>query len=282
MDSIQAVYTEDVNSPPGSVSQVRFCTDRLFRFAKERNVSVFLSGHITKTGSVAGPKALEHIVDVVLYLEGERTSGLRVLRAYKNRFGPADEVAFFKMEERGLAPIEDPAVFFASPGERPKVGVAYGSTVKGSLRIVVEIQSLVNFTYYPVPVRHSVGYEHKRLAIVLAILEKILKLKLGKMDVYLKVEGGLSVEDPYADMAVMASVISSLKGIPLDNEAVFVGEISLSGDFKSPPDLDLRVAEAKRLGFKRVYAPVKEVSGSVLPVKDARGLLEVIEDHLVL
>ncbi len=278
IDSIQSVYTEDLNSPAGSVSQVRFCADRLFRFAKERGVAVLMSGHVTKAGNVAGPKTLEHVVDVVLYLEGERGSPLRMLRAHKNRFGPTDEVAFFQMTERGLAPIEDPTLFFASPGEWAKVGVAYGVITKGSVRLVVEVQSLTHYSYYPVPVRYSVGYDPKRLAIVLALIEKRLEVKIGKRDVYLNVSGGFRIDEPYGDMAVAASILSSLKNLPLDNAGVFIGEVSLSGEFRSPPDLPLRVGEARRLGFKRVYAPTDRRFEGVetVPVMDVRGLSEVI------
>jgi len=258
VDSIQAVYTEDLNSPAGSVSQVRFCADRLFRLAKERGITVMMSGHITKAGHVAGPKTLEHIVDVVLYLEGERSSPLRVLRASKNRFGPADEVAFFQMTSAGMLPIDDPSLFFASPSKEARVGVAYGVVSKGSVKLVVEVQSLVHYSYYPVPVRYSVGYDPKRLAIVLALIEKRLNLKLGKRDVYLNVSGGLRIDEPYGDMAVAASLLSSLKNVPADNAGVFIGEVSLSGEFRAPPDLSLRANEARRLGFKRIYAPTSE------------------------
>ncbi len=278
LDSIQAVYTGDLNSPAGSVSQVRFCADRLFRFAKERNVTVLMSGHVTKTGNVAGPKALEHIVDVVLYLEGEKGSPLRLLRAHKNRFGPTDEVAFFQMTERGLVPIGDPSLFFASPGKASRVGVSYGVITRGSVRLVVEIQSLVHYSYYPVPVRYSVGYDHKRLAIILALMEKRLDIKLGKRDVYLNVSGGIRIDEPYADMAVAVSLLSSVRNFPMDNAGVFVGEVSLSGEFRAPPDLPLRVAEARRLGFKRVYAPTEEKFDGMetITVRDITNLSDVL------
>ncbi len=258
LDSIQAVYTDALNSPAGSISQVRFCADRLFRFAKGRDVAVVMAGHVTKSGSVAGPKALEHIVDVVLYLEGERGSPLRLLRAHKNRFGPTDEVAFFQMTDRGLEAIGDPSLFFASPGKASRVGVSYSVIARGSVRLVVELQSLVHYSYYPVPVRYSVGYDPKRLAIALALIEKKLNFKLGKRDVYLNVSGGLKIDEPYADMAIIASLLSSLRNFLLDNAGVFIGEVSLSGEFRSPPDLPLRVVEARRLGFKRLYAPTEK------------------------
>jgi len=278
IDSIQSVYTEDLNSPAGSVSQVRFCADRLFRFAKERGVAVLMSGHVTKAGNVAGPKTLEHVVDVVLYLEGDRGSLLRMLRAHKNRFGPTDEVAFFQMTERGLIPIEDPTLFFASPGEWAKVGVAYGVITKGSVRLVLEVQSLTHYSYYPVPVRYSVGYDPKRLAIVLALIEKRIGVKIGKKDVYLNVSGGFRIDEPYGDMAVAASLLSSLKNLPLDNAGVFIGEVSLSGEFRPPPDLSLRVVEARRLGFRRVYVPTEKRFEGVetVPVMDIKGLNDVI------
>jgi DNA repair protein RadA/Sms len=165
VDSIQAVYTEDISSPPGSISQVRFCADNLFKFAKERGISILISGHITKSGIIAGPKTLEHTVDVVLYLEGDKGGILRMLRAEKNRFGPTDEVGFFTMEERGLFPVEDPSLYFYKPPQVPKVGLSYTVMMKGNVPIVLEIQSLVHYSYYPVPTRHSVGYDPKRLAM---------------------------------------------------------------------------------------------------------------------
>jgi len=278
IDSIQAVYTETLNSPAGSVSQVRFCADRLFRLAKRKRITVMMSGHITKTGHVAGPKTLEHIVDVVLYMEGERGSPLRILRSHKNRFGPTDEVAFFQMGERGLEAIDDPSLFFASPGDVAKVGVSYSVIGKGSLRLAVEIQSLVHHTYYPIPMRHSVGYDLRRLAIILALFEKKLNLRLGKRDVYLNVSGGLRVEEPYSDMAVAMALLSSIRNLPADNSGAFVGEISLSGEFRAPPDLPLRANEVRRLGFKRLYAPTKrKFSGlEVVPIFDLKDLSEVL------
>ena len=255
VDSIQAVYTEDISSPPGSISQVRFCADKLFKFAKERGVSILISGHITKSGIIAGPKTLEHTVDVVLYLEGDKGGMLRMLRAEKNRFGPTDEVGFFTMEERGLFPVEDPSLYFYKPPEIPKVGLSYTVMMKGNVPIVLEIQSLVHYSYYPVPTRHSVGYDPRRLAIILALLEKVLNFKFAKMDVYVNVGGGIKVDDPFADMAVCAAIISSAKNIPFDNLGLFVGEISLTGDFRAPVNLEVREREGQRLGFKRLYSP---------------------------
>ncbi len=256
VDSIQAVYTEDLNSPAGSISQVKMCADKLFKFSKEHGISVFMSGHITKGGIIAGPKTLEHIVDVVLYLEGDRGSILRMIRVEKNRFGPTDEVGFLTMEERGLFPVEDASLYFYKPPEIPKVGLSYTVIVKGNIPIVLEIQSLVHYSFYPLPIRHSVGYDPKRLAIILALLEKILNFKFAKMDVYINVGGGIKVDDPSADMAVCAAIISSAKNVPLDNLGLFVGEISLTGDFRAPINLDIREREGQKLGFKRIYSPL--------------------------
>jgi len=255
VDSIQAVYTKDLSSPPGSVSQVKFCADKLFKFAKEKGISILMSGHITKGGVIAGPKTLEHIVDVVLYMEGDRGNILRILRAEKNRFGPTEEVGFLTMGENGLSPIEDPSLYFYKPPEVPRVGISYTVITKGSVPIVLEIQSLVHYSSYPIPIRHSVGYDPKRLAIILALLEKVLNFKFAKMDVYINVGGGIKVDDPSADMAVCAAIISSAKNIPLDNMGLFIGEISLTGDFRAPINLDLKEREGQKLGFKRLYSP---------------------------
>ncbi len=276
VDSVQAVYTSDLNSPPGSISQVRFCADKLFKFSKTTNTTVLLSGHITKSGVIAGPKTLEHLVDVVLYLEGEKGNMLRILRAEKNRFGPTDEMAFFVMEEAGLVPIEDPSKYFYTPSDIPKIGVAYTITIKGNIPMVLEVQALVHNTFYPVPLRHSVGYDPKRLAIVLALLEKLLNYKFAKTDIYINIGGGIKTDDSFIDMAVCSSIISSLRNIPLDNAGIFIGEISLTGEFKSPINLEVRENEGKRLGFKRLYSPKPGRTLEWFEVKNLKDLNSII------
>jgi len=275
-DSIQALYTENLNSPAGSISQVRFCADKIFRFAKEKDVSVWISGHITKSGIIAGPKTLEHIVDVVLYLEGDKISSLRTLRCEKNRFGPVDEIAFLIMDEDGLKPINDPSYYFVSPSKIPKVGVAYTVITKGSLPVVIEVQTLVHPTFYPMPLRYSVGYDQKKLAIILALLEKKLGYRLARMDIYLNLSGNLKSDDPSMDMAVCASLISSIRNIPLDNSGVFIGEISLTGEFKKPLNFNILESEAKRVGFKRMYSPIQAEHLDWIKIEDISELAKFI------
>ncbi len=272
VDSIQAVYTESVGSPAGSISQVRFCTDKIFRLAKNNDITVLIAGHITKSGVIAGPKALEHIVDVVLYLEGERTSPLRILRSEKNRFGPTNETAFLIMTDRGLKPVDEPSTYFISPSSVPQVGVAYTVITKGSLPVVLEVQSLIHPSFYPVPLRYSVGYDQKKLAIVLALIERKLGIKLSKSNIYLNISGALRSDDTFMDMAVCASIISSVRNIPLDNSGIFVGEISLTGNFKPPANVDLRESEAKRVGFKRLYSPAGKGIIEHIPVRSLTDL----------
>lgn len=275
-DSIQSLYMENLNSPAGSISQVRFCADRIFRFAKERDISVWISGHITKSGIIAGPKTLEHIVDVVMYLEGDKVSSLRTLRCEKNRFGPVDEIAFLTMNEDGLRPINDPSYYFVSPSKIPKVGVAYTVITKGSLPVVIEVQTLVHPTFYPMPLRYSVGYDQKKLAIILALLEKKLGYRLARMDIYLNLSGNLKSEDPSMDMAVCASLISSIRNIPLDNSGVFIGEISLTGEFKKPLNFNILEGEAKRVGFKRMYSPTPSEHLDWIKIEDLMELANLL------
>ncbi len=275
VDSIQTVYLPELSSAPGSVSQVREAASRLLRFSKEREVSVFIVGHVTKEGALAGPRVLEHLVDVVLYFEGERSGPYRVLRAVKNRFGPVDEIGVFEMSDRGLIPVENPSGFFLSGG-----GGAVFPALEGTRPLLVEIQALVVKSYLASPRRTSVGFDPWRLSMLLAILEKHLGLSFYDRDVFLNVAGGLKIREPAADLAVCAALLSSRldRGLPAD--MVFCGEVGLSGEVRGVIGLETRLKEAARLGFKKAVVPAtaRPPKGHLDLLKITR--IEELQDHL--
>lgn len=253
VDSIQTLETTDLTAASGSVSQVRECAHRLQKIAKKLHIPIFLVGHVTKEGTVAGPKTLEHLVDVVLSLEGDSSSNYRVLRANKNRFGPVDEVGIFEMSESGLKEIANPSeVFLEERVDAP------GSTITvlltGLRPILVEIQALVTKTNSPVPRRVGTGFDNNRLQLLVAVLQKRLKLPLWEQDVFVNVAGGVRVSEPAADLAVCAAIISSIKDKELAKKAVFIGEVGLLGEVRSVRSLEKRIKEAKKLGFAQVFS----------------------------
>lgn len=262
VDSIQSLETTDLTATPGSVSQVRECAHRLQKIAKKLHIPVFLVGHVTKEGTVAGPKTLEHMVDVVLSLEGDSGSNFRVLRGSKNRFGPVDEVGIFEMDEKGLKEVANPSeIFLQERVEEP------GSTITvlltGLRPILVEIQALVTKTSSPVPRRAGTGFDSNRLQLLTAVLQKRLKLALWDQDVFVNVAGGVKVSETAADLAVCAAIISSFKNKALARKAVFIGEVGLLGETRSVRGLEKRIKEAKKLGFEKVFSSqnLKNLSG---------------------
>jgi DNA repair protein RadA/Sms len=250
IDSIQTVYLPELESSPGGVSQVRECANTLMRLAKERGITVILVGHITKGGIIAGPKILEHLVDVVLYLEGEKETGFRILRAVKNRFGSVNEIGVFLMTEKGLIPHSQYEDFFLSGEEG-----AIFCIMEGTRPILVEVQALVTKSYFAVPRRTAVGFDPIRLSLLVAILEKKLGFNFRDQDIYVKIAGGLRVRDPSADLAIAMTLISSLVEKPLPEKTVFIGEIGLSGELRPVRDLTLRLKEAEKKGFKKAFVP---------------------------
>lgn len=250
IDSIQTVYLPELESSPGGVSQVRECANTLMRLAKERGITVILVGHITKGGIIAGPKILEHLVDVVLYLEGEKETGFRILRAVKNRFGSVNEIGVFLMTEKGLIPHSQYEDFFLSGEEG-----AIFCIMEGTRPILVEVQALVTKSYFAVPRRTAVGFDPIRLSLLVAILEKKLGFNFRDQDIYVKIAGGLRVRDPSADLAIAMALISSLVEKPLPSKTVFIGEIGLSGELRPVRDLTLRLKEAEKKGFKKAFVP---------------------------
>ncbi|MFS0840787.1 DNA repair protein RadA [Paenibacillus sp. 1P03SA] len=265
IDSIQTVYHPSVSSAPGTVSQVRECTSHFMRIAKLKNIATVLVGHVTKEGAIAGPRLLEHMVDCVLYFEGERHHTYRVLRAVKNRFGSTNEIGIFEMRETGLAEVSNPSELFLS--ERP-LGVA-GSTVVASMEgtrpVLVEIQALVSSTNFPSPRRMATGIDHNRLSLIMAVLEKRVGLFLQSQDAYLNVAGGVKLDEPAVDLAVAISIASSFKEQPTQAYDAVFGEIGLTGEVRGVSRIDQRVKEAQKLGFRRVIMPEKSLKGWTPP-----------------
>jgi len=256
VDSVQTIYSSKLSSSPGTISQVREVANQVFRFAKRNTVSSFLIGHITKDGSLAGPKSLEHMVDVVLLFEGERDHSHRVLRALKNRFGPVSELAIFEMTAAGLQAVANPSAFFLKERPAGSPGSVVVSTVKGSRPLLIEIQSLVSSTLFSGnPRRMSVGLDHFRSAMLLAIVEKKLGFNFAGEDIYLNVAGGVTIEEPAADLGIILSVVSGLKNRPVPSGLAVFGEVGLSGEIRSVNQALARVKEAASLGFTTVVLP---------------------------
>ena len=255
IDSIQTMYLEDVESTPGSVTQVRACSYELIKLAKRKGFTLFVVGHVTKQGSIAGPRVLEHMVDTVLYFEGERGHHFRILRAVKNRFGATDEIGVFEMQDQGLVEVENPSALFLAERQGNISGSCVFAGIEGSRPVLVEIQALVSPTGYASPKRAVVGWDSNRLAMVLAVLEARCGMNLSSQDVYLNIAGGLRITEPAADLAVAMAVISSMTNKPLPHDMVIFGEIGLSGEIRAVTQPSLRLKEAQKLGFASCIIP---------------------------
>jgi len=255
VDSIQTAYLEDVASSPGNVAQLRECTMRLMNIAKARELPIFLVGHVTKEGNIAGPRVLEHIVDCVLYLEGERFYSYRLLRAAKNRFGSTNEIGVFEMEQGGMREVANPSAAFLSERASSTSGSVVTVPLEGSRALLVEVQALVAGTAMGAPRRTAVGIDHNRLALLTAVLAKRLGLPLGSQDVYLNVVAGLKIAEPAVDLGVALAIGSSARDVPVDAGMVAVGEIGLSGELRTVSQIERRLGEAARLGFERAIVP---------------------------
>jgi DNA repair protein RadA/Sms len=255
VDSIQTVSVDEITSAAGSVSQVRECTSRLMQWGKTRHVPVFIIGHVTKEGAIAGPRVLEHMVDAVLYLEGERHGHYRVLRAVKNRFGSTDEVGVFEMVESGMREVRNPSEAFLEERNGDAPGSSVAVTVEGTRPILVEIQALTTPSAYGLPRRNANGLDSGRMQLLVAVLQKRVGLGLGGQDVYANVIGGMRVAEPAADLAVALAIASSFRDRPFDPQCVAIGEIGLAGELRSVSQLERRLAEAHRLGFTRAVIP---------------------------
>jgi len=255
IDSIQTLWTGALDAAPGTVAQLRTASFDLVRYAKSSGAALLLVGHVTKDGQIAGPKAIEHLVDAVLYFEGERGHHFRVLRAVKNRFGATDEIGVFEMTGAGLAEVANPSALFLGDRTSPAPGTAVFAGLEGTRPLLCEIQALVSASSYGTPRRAVVGWDTGRLAMILAVLDARAGIGIGAADVYLNVAGGLKIGEPAADLAAAAALMSSLAGQPLPEGSVFFGEISLSGDIRPVPQAESRLKEAAKLGFSRAFVP---------------------------
>lgn len=255
IDSIQTIYRSELESSPGSISQLRESTAAIIQIAKAKGISFFLIGHITKEGVIAGPKVLEHMVDTVLQFEGERTHAYRVLRAIKNRFGSTNEIGIFEMTGTGLLEVKNPSEVFLSQRNKGISGSSVSASMEGTRPILVEVQALVSSSGYSVPQRTATGFDYKRLAILIAVLEKKIGIHLSKFDVFLNIAGGIKIDEPSIDLAAAMSICSSFKDVPLDSEMLFLGEIGLSGEIRTISFADRRIQEAAKLGFKKIVIP---------------------------
>ena len=256
VDSVQTLQTERVESAPGSVSQIRECTAGLLRFAKERNLPVLLIGHINKEGSLAGPKVLEHMVDVVLQFEGDRNHMYRILRSIKNRFGSTDEIGIFEMQQGGLREVQNPSELLLSHHENSMSGVSVAAATEGMRPFLIEVQALTSTAAYGTPQRSSTGFDIRRLNMLLAVLEKRAGFKLSAKDVFLNIAGGLKVNDPGIDLAVVSSILSSNIDMALSLDVCLAGEVGLSGEIRPVTRITQRIGEAAKLGFKKIIVPV--------------------------
>jgi DNA repair protein RadA/Sms len=253
VDSIQTVYTADLEGAPGNVGQVRECASRLMRFAKESGTAVLVVGHVTKGGGIAGPKTLEHIVDTVLYFEGESSLDHRLLRATKNRFGSVDEIGVFRMSQEGLIAIENPSELFLGDRTRVASGSAVTALLEGTRPVLIEVQALAAKAGYGTPQRVSTGYDGRRLALLLAVLDKRAGLSFAQLDVFLNVVGGIRMQEPAGDLAVAAALASSIYDRALPADAVFLGEVGLGGEIRPVAQTERRLAEASNMGIRTAY-----------------------------
>jgi DNA repair protein RadA/Sms len=283
VDSIQTVFTADLEGAPGNVGQVRECAARLMRFAKESGTAVFVVGHVTKGGGIAGPKTLEHIVDTVLYFEGENTADHRVLRATKNRFGSVDEIGVFRMTVQGLEAVSNPsALFLGERSAQPASGSAVTCLMEGTRPMLLEVQGLAAKAGFGTPQRVATGYDGRRLALLLAVLDKRAGLSFASLDVFLNVVGGVRVQEPAGDLAVAAALASSYYDKPLPADAMFIGEIGLGGEIRAISQVERRLAEAEKMGIRTAYVSPRSVPKrvpkelKVVPVQDLGALFKAL------
>ena len=282
IDSIQTMHSDTIEGAPGTVSQVRGCAFELIRYAKENGVGLVLVGHVTKDGSIAGPRVLEHMVDVVMSFEGERSHQYRILRALKNRFGAVDEIGVFAMAGEGLEEVDNPSMLFLSGREEPMAGSAVFPAIEGTRPVLVEIQALiVRLQSGATPRRAVVGWDSGRLAMLLAVLESRCGLNFSSAEVYLNVAGGYRLSDPAADLAVAAALVSAMADNPLPPRSVWLGEVSLAGEIRPVAHGGLRLREAAKLGFDRGFGPADVKGGSEALIYDGLGQLANLVDRII-
>ncbi len=281
IDSIQTVFHPLVLSAPGSVAQVRECTSHLMRIAKQKGIATIIVGHVTKQGAIAGPRLLEHMVDCVLYFEGDRNHTYRILRAVKNRFGSTNEIGIFEMKEEGLTEVSNPSELFLSERSQDAIGSAVVASVEGTRPVLVEIQALVSPTNFATPRRMATGLDQNRVHLIMAVLEKRVGMFLQNQDAYVNVAGGVRLDEPAIDLAIAIAVASSFRDRPTETHDVVIGEIGLTGEVRGVSRIEQRVREAQKLGFKRVIIPEKNIKGWTLPtdinVVGVRTVMECLQ-----
>lgn len=255
IDSIQTMYSEEITSAPGSVSQVREITARIMKMCKQKQITTVIIGHVTKDGNIAGPRVLEHMVDTVLYLEGERYFTYRILRTVKNRFGSTNEIGMFEMEEKGLMEIKNPSSILISERDGNPAGSIIAVSLEGTRPLLIELQALTTFSVFGIPRRNAIGIDYNRLTLLMAVLEKKANLQLGNQDVYLNIVGGIRVNEPALDLPAVLAVASSLKNISIKEDIVAIGEVGLTGEVRSVNMIDKRIKEAEKLGYKTCIIP---------------------------
>ncbi|MGE0588774.1 MAG: DNA repair protein RadA [Cyclobacteriaceae bacterium] len=283
IDSIQTLHSHNLESAAGSIGQVRQCTAELMKFAKETSTPVFLVGHITKDGMLAGPKVLEHMVDTVLQFEGDRHLAYRILRTTKNRFGSTSEIGIYEMLGSGLREVSNPSEILISQKDGQVSGATIGATIEGNRPLLIEIQSLVSTASYGTPQRTPTGFDHKRLNMLLAVLEKRCGFRMGTQDVFVNMAGGIKVEDPAIDLAVCISIISSMEEIPVSDKTAFAAEVGLGGELRAVNRIDQRISEAEKLGFEEIYISKYnqksiDLKKSKIAIKSFSKLTDVIAD----
>ncbi|MEW6103155.1 MAG: DNA repair protein RadA [bacterium] len=282
IDSIQAIYHPSLPSAPGTVSQIKVCTSFLSGIAKKRNIPIFIVGHVTKEGSIAGPKLLEHMVDTVLYFEGDKNHIFRILRAYKNRFGSTNEIGVFLMEEKGLSEVKNPSLAFLS--ERPKgaSGSVVSCTIEGSRPILIEIQALATPTIYGMARRDTLGVNYNRILLLLAVLEKRMGYNLSTYDLFVNIAGGIGSSEPAIDLGICSAIVSSFKEKPIDEKIALVGEVGLSGEIRGISNVEKRIEEALKLGFSSCFLPksnldkIKEKQIELIGVSNIKETFSVL------
>ena len=284
IDSIQTVYSSSMQSVPGSVSQIRNSTLLFMEIAKKYNIAIFLVGHVTKDGSLAGPRVLEHMVDTVLYFEGDRSNNFRILRSVKNRFGSTNEIGVFRMNNSGLEEVLNPSEFLLSGRNKGAAGSCIIPAIEGTRPMLVEIQALVRHTPMPVPRRLATGIDQKRSTMIVGVLEKVVGYKIDNCDIYMNAAGGIKVIEPACDLALACAIASSYKARPLDSSTVVMGEIGLTGEVRGVSGIEKRIIEAEKMGFEFAVVPVENAKAAsqaskeieILPVKDAAGAIKIV------
>ncbi|MDD3646745.1 MAG: DNA repair protein RadA [Candidatus Gracilibacteria bacterium] len=278
IDSISVMHSNNISGTSGSISQVRYITELLVAYAKTTDTAVFIIGHINKDGALAGPKTLEHMVDTVLFFEGEKYDNIRILRGLKNRFGATSEIAIFNMGEKGLVDLKNPGLEFISSNE-PTIGSSLSITIEGTRPIIIETESLTTYTKFGYPKRSARGVNTSKLDLIVAVLGKYTSVKLESYDVYTNITRGLKVEEPGIDLSIAASIISSKNNKPLPKDIIFIGEISLTGTIKKPIHLEKRVKEAEKMGFKKVYIPECDIkTGKNIEIVKIKNIAELVKN----